>query len=492
MLVLESPTKLRLNDFQGDLNELTKLLTFHDKKAEYELQRFKNATWYANKFGQEAWTEKINELKSKRVKHLVFEDSQGIWTYSGLVNLITKTFPQPVSITYKFPTVSPLVWRNDPKYPPRYYQSEAARELIKYRHAAVEIATGGGKSFLIALLIKELGLQTIVMTPSTNIAEQIYNEFIFLFGNEKVGRFFDSKKEYNKLITVATAQSLTRIAEDSKGWNALSKTKCIIGDEGHMTPAATLEKVCMGLCGSAPYRFFLSGTQMRNDGLDLSLAGIIGPIVYDLDVRACVDQGFLAKPFFRMFKVPSNSQYDSKDPLRMIKVHLYQNENVIKAAAEIANKCVYVLNRPTLIAIDEFEQFQMLLPHLRCDFRFAHGGVTDANRKFVPEKYHKSDPSQLVKEFNEGKFPLIIGTSCVSIGTDFQNLKAIINLVGGKSEIQVKQLVGRGTRKVKGKEDFFFIDFDIYNKPSLHRHALARKEIYKDIYGDVKELTYAE
>ncbi|NBT57431.1 hypothetical protein EBT16_01480, partial [bacterium] len=78
----------------------------------------------------------------------------------------------------------------------------------------------------------------------------------------------------------------------------------------------------------------------------------------------------------------------------------------------------------------------------------------------------------------------------VSTGTDIRACKAIIYLQGGKSEIQVKQAVGRGTRRTETKSDCFFIDFNVKNIAVVHRHALARKEIYQDIYPDFQEMSY--
>jgi superfamily II DNA or RNA helicase len=94
----------------------------------------------------------------------------------------------------------------------------------------------------------------------------------------------------------------------------------------------------------------------------------------------------------------------------------------------------------------------------------------------------------LVKEFNEGKHPILVGTSCITTGTDIQTAGAIIYLQGGKSEIQVRQSVGRGTRKVAGKVDCYFIDFDVRNVEVVHRHAEERAAIYRAIYPDFEEV----
>jgi superfamily II DNA or RNA helicase len=136
------------------------------------------------------------------------------------------------------------------------------------------------------------------------------------------------------------------------------------------------------------------------------------------------------------------------------------------------------------------EQFSYLLPHLKFPVGFAHGPL-NTNKEKVPKEYWDSDPNDLVKQFNEGKLPILIGTSCISTGTDIQSVKTMIYLMGGKSEIQVKQAFGRCTRihKETNKTSCNVIDFNITNIPVLKRHASIRKSIYKDLYDDVSVLT---
>jgi superfamily II DNA or RNA helicase len=220
------------------------------------------------------------------------------------------------------------------------------------------------------------------------------------------------------------------------------------------------------------------------------LEGITGPIVFRMSVREGIDQGYLAKPLFKVVRVKSASGYNSRDVNNMTRKHLLYNPAVNKAAGELANKAVDLLGHSVLILVDEIEQFSHLLPHLKHPAKFAHGGVTKDNKGSLPPEYHDSDPAALVEEFNAGKLPVLVGTSCISTGTDIRAVKTMIYLMGGKSEIQVKQAVGRCTRKVPGKDNCMVIDFDVVNIESQHRHAQTRKLIYEDIYGPVAEIDW--
>lgn len=485
MIIQETPTRIRLLNLPEA--ELRRQLTYIDKSIDFELTKVRNNRWLRQR-DEQAWKERIDALKAQRQKCLLFEDNQGFWTYSGLGWWLAGKFQVPLENRVKYPEPQMVPWHRVPDKKLRPYQLQMKELLLDARHGGVEVGTGLGKSFVILHVAKELGLQTVVMTPSLSIAEQIYAEFIYYLGSRYVGRFFGGKKESKKLYTIAVDDSLTKVEEGSEHWERLSQAQVFIADESHLCPAKSLARVCTSLLANAPYRFFFSGTQLRNDGLDLLLDAIIGKIVFRMSVKDGVDQGWLAKPMFRMIPVISRVNYSSKDANEMTRAHLYYVPEICAKAAEVANLMVEEMGRQVVVLIKELEQFSWLLPHFRHPVVFAHGGVTPENAKYVPSGYHDSNPQKLVKEFNEGKHPILVGTSCITTGTDIQTAGAIIYLQGGKSEIQVRQSVGRGTRKVAGKVDCYFIDFDVRNVEVVHRHAEERAAIYRAIYPDFEEV----
>lgn len=348
--------------------------------------------------------------------------------------------------------------------------------------------TGLGKTAIILYLVKSIARKTLILAPSVSIADQIYDLFKTHLGLAKVGKCFDGKKEYKKLITIALPQTLIKLDKYSEIYEELASCEVFVSDESHLVAAKTLAEVCLGLAADAPYRFFFSGTQMRGDGLDLFLNGIIGPIVKRMTVEEGVTLGVLSKPSFKMFKTTSDSTFYSNDPNEMTRKHLFYNENVIKEAAFLANNFHEYLQHQVLILIEEIEQFTRLLPYLKYEAKFAHGPLGE-NKSKVPEKYWESDNAQLVKDFNDHKFPILVGTSCISTGTDIKSVKTMIYLQGGKSEVQVKQSVGRCTRRTDTKNSCNIIDFDVSNVAVVSAHADARRVIYEDIYPNSLEET---
>jgi superfamily II DNA or RNA helicase len=487
-LILETPTVLRVEGHSRQV--LERLLTYRDKSVDFELQKFKKSAFYHRRqLGIDGYEARLAELKAAQKQCLLYEDEKGLFTLSGFANLLENRLGDKVQRGYDMPCKLELT--GNPGNPPRPYQQAGDDALLLAKHAAVEVGTGLGKSLMAEVLERHLGLQLVLMAPSKNIAEQLYDAFVGAFGKAKVGFFGDGKHEFTKLITVAIAASLTRIEEGTAAWNALSKAKVFIADESHLTAAKTLKHVCLGLMANAPYRFFFSGTQLRADGKDLLLEGITGPVVFRMTVREGVDQGYLAKPFFRIVNVgTSKPRYYSQDANRMTAAHLFYNDEVVSAAALIANMSVSQLNQQVLVLVEEYEQFARLLPHLRHEVEFAHATLTKENLQYVPERYQKVDNKALVNAFNARKFPILVGTSCISTGTDIQPVENLIYLCGGKSEVQVRQACGRGTRMIpgQGKTCFNFTDFRVHHDgpdggPGIvERHLEARKEIFEDIY----------
>jgi superfamily II DNA or RNA helicase len=489
MIKLISPTKIGIYNSENQYEELKKLLTFTDTSVQYQIKRFKHAHWFVNKYGEEAYQERLQELKDSQKVCLLEDHGDHYETYSGLLTDLAHHFNQMhVPVEFEYPSWNPIPWYNEPANPPRDYQKEAVERLLHAKHGNIALPTGSGKSYVILLLAKTIGLKTVVMAPSVSIARQLYEDFKHHLGTRYVGLYGDGKKEFKKRVVIAISKSLVNIEEDTEVWEHLSEAKVFIADESHLTPAETLKKVCFGVLGQAPYRFFVSATQMRNDGAELLLKAIIGPRVLVKEAKELIDSGFLAKPNFFIVPVESSSSYASADPLKMLHHHFYTNRFMHEKAAKMANRLVKECNHNVLIMIDHIEQFQYIYNHLQYDFGFAHGGVNKNNRDVVPEVYWKSDPNALVKRFNENNLKMLVGTGCISIGTDIRPVDSIINLQAGKSEIKFLQLIGRGTRRTPTKSEFNFFDYGIINIPSLKNHVLSRIEVYKEFYDNIKWL----
>ena len=184
-----------------------------------------------------------------------------------------------------------------------------------------------------------------------------------------------------------------------------------------------------------------------------------------------------------------------RDVQKETRNQLYLNPNVNKVAAEFAAKAVNLAGRPTLILIDEFQQFMQLKNYITVPFEFVHGGSSNREnaagvklRDVLPEQFWESDTEGAIRRFNAGETKLLIGTSAVGTGVDVPPAACIIYLQGGLSETQIKQGIGRGTRVTPTKKDVIVVDFIVEGSDAMERHAMERTAIYSTM-GEVNEFT---
>lgn len=509
-----TPTKLRIQIQNSEIiRELKAKLTYTDTSVDFMIGKNRktlksmvnNPNFWKEKLGGKyqgrlIWlTSEIKKLEASKQRcllELVNEEASLFEVPSGLLHVVQSVIPAYKPDLPELPEPKLVPWS---EMPPRlrYYQEEAVAALLEASErgipACISLATGGGKSLIIATLIKKLALKTLVMVPSTSIANQLYDDLERFFGRGKVGMFGGGKKQSNRLITVGIDDSLVRLKPGDEHWDNLSECQVFITDEVHCIASETQEMVASGVASKASRRFGLSATVMRNDGRDLLLEGYAGPIVYRKDLLELVQEGYLAKPEIQVHKLDSGVSGLPEDPNEQTRMHLFYSDAVNRKAAEIANRAV-AAKRPVLVAIDEIEQFAHIIPHLNTKLRigFAHGPLTKENRDTVPEPYRSQNPKEQVDLFNDGKLDILVGTSCVAMGTDTRLPECGIYLVGGKSLIELSQRMGRCTRGgSKGtvenpytgekKVSFEWHDFWVTNSPVCTYHAKERSRYYKEL-----------
>lgn len=473
MMKRENQNKIIL---PSDGDDVRRFLTYNDRSVAFQLSRLKQMHHYKRN-SPEKFLEAVAKLKSEENKCLLFHDENGNpWTYAGLWLDLQKRFGWKCDWAAEDIDGEIIPWKKIP-FDMRYYQKAAFESLCELGQGAVELPTGSGKSLIILNLLKRYGIKALVVTPFTEVTTQLRGDMETAFGAKYVGQYGGGRKKTDKLFTVANAQSVTRIEEGSKAWEDLSQCQMVIFDESHMVPAGSFSSICLnGVVKDAPLRFFVSATQTRTDGSELLLKGITGPVLYKKTYKELADEGFLKKLNVKLFKVNA-AKSPQRDPKKETRNQLYNNPNVAKLAAMLAEKAVKVGKRQTIILINEYEQFLLLKNYMRVSYEFAHGTVSKEVKQKLPEEYWKCDIKDTVSRFNNGEIDVLIGTTAISTGVDIKPTGCLIYLQGGSSEIKLKQGIGRGTRPV-AHEDLWVCDFIVNDSPIMERHASVRTGIY--------------
>lgn len=491
-----SPTKAYVTFDASELELLKKQLTYNNTSIGFQLSKHLKNRWWKQK-DPVGWQAKADELKAQAKGCLMFEEGGKTFVRPGSIPYIRSVMPITVENTISYPAARPLPWYRPVSFTPHPYQTDTVSLLIQEKHGNGELCTGAGKTYIIMELARKLGLKTIIMTPSSAIFNEMLEKFEHHFGKGMVGAIGDGKKRYGKLLTVCVSKSLSMLKPGTKEYDEVASAQVLIGDESHTIPAKTLESTCHGVLANIPYRFFLSGTQTRGDGTEKLLHSIIGNTVYSLSTKEAVEKGYIGNHEFAIVKVLTSSPgFSSKDPLEMKREHFLYNKNIASFIAKLANSSYELKKKQTLVLVDEVSQIGELVRHLTVPYACAFGPNDAADLKKMG--LANVDPMESVDKFNRGAVGVLIGTSCISTGTNIYPNHNTVNWQGGASEIKTKQgPVGRSVRKLVGsgfehlhtpKDKTVVFDFDIVGVDVMRDHLNKRIEYYKDSGTPIKFL----
>ena len=165
---------------------------------------------------------------------------------------------------------------------------------------------------------------------------------------------------------------------------------------------------------------------------------------------------------------------------RIVSDKLYSDErnDILCDAVKVFNN----KNKKILILVSTIEWSEILLKKLYIE------GVTNVYASYgggKNEKFNGSDfesiNENVLEDFDDGKFNILIGTSHLYEGADIQNLDVVVLGFGGKGERAVQQGIGRVLRKTKSGKYAYIVDFNDTGDGILRYHYSKRKYIYQNI-----------
>lgn len=155
----------------------------------------------------------------------------------------------------------------------REYQEEAVQRLQEAGGGVLVAATGSGKTCSAIGLSSRLGERTLVLVKSIDLAKQ-WIEAINRFTGLDAGLIGGGKDREGAEFTIALVQTLAKRP-------GLQGYGCLIVDEAHNVPAQqTFDVINRSM---ARYRYGLSATPERRDGMEPLLFAALGPIAARID-----------------------------------------------------------------------------------------------------------------------------------------------------------------------------------------------------------------
>ena len=448
-----------INDFTPQfLLNFKKQLSYVDKAKQYQLKKMEKNPFLRK---SPAYT----KLKQEINGNLVQEISDSEFRISSGFAYLFKHFDidnrKDTGKAVTFP------WKKKP-FDPRDYQEEAVELMLNSWRGVINLATGAGKTLTTIHYIRRFGKKTLIICPGKGIADNFYSELVNAFGENKIGYYGGGKKKI-KDITVGIAQSVINGIEDFKKENL----GAIVVDEAHHTPATIFSTIATEL-GSVGRIFGLTATNFRNDGKDVMIEAAVGPTLISRDLIWCIDNGWLADPYFIVREVPTTGQSFRDDKLKNYKEHVLNSELMTQQIIQDCQKFIDA-GKHVLCLVDEK----------------AHGEVISKALGLPFANGDDKKSSDYIVQLNDGKLPGLVGTdSRIGEGVDTKRVDVLVlaNFVASKGILW--QNIGRGMRLYGDKKAVVVLDYAPLGSAMLKRHSDQRIAMYKEITDNVKVVKY--
>lgn len=371
----------------------------------------------------------------------------------------------------------------------RDYQQDSIDAAVTEMQGMVHMATGGGKTRVIAGIIGTLERNAVVLVHRLDLMHQVLGVLndLMLYP-EVIGRVGGGVYEPN-LVTVCTVQTICHALginyedgeddddEKPKGGKAhadairemLDKAQVMIVDEAHHAPARTISEV-MKMCPNAAWRIGMSATDWRDDGADLLIEAAVGPRIISITISDLVDRGFLVPADIFMEPQHAPAHGCDSDNWQSIYKHFYTDNNrfhwqVYERNAEALAEGRHVLTLVTSVA--HGDRLKSLHRQQGIECEYLSGRDTEWKRK------------EVLADVRAGRLRCLIGTSIADEGLDLPILDTLNLAGGGTSTTKTYQRIGRILRPYEGKERGRVYDYRPRSLQKLKEKAGRRASIYR-------------
>lgn len=383
----------------------------------------------------------------------------------------------------------------DSKFQPRDYQIESAWKILHYRYSISEVATSSGKtliSFMVLAYLKSKGLirKFLMIVPNTNLVIQGAEDFVD-YGLEKLGSKIQqigggSKVREDCDIIIGTYQSLVKREDEF-----FDGVDAVFVDEAHGTSSMSIKKI-MAKCLDSGWRFGLTGTLTKRGSAEyLTIQQYLGPLVMEISPKFLFDNNY-ATPIAVKVVVMDWLDPEIKDKLSDLKMNsnniegneVYNIER--KLVIESKKRLNFVVDFISKAQKNSLVLFQSVMNEYGKQIYHSIREKTKAKEVF----YVDGDTDEKLREeyktrMNMGDNKILIATyGTFSTGISIKNIHNIFLVESYKSEVLIKQSLGRGMRQMEGKDKVNVIDFvDDFTTGKyenyLMKHSKARIDIYK-------------
>lgn len=354
------------------------------------------------------------------------------------------------------------------------YQEEAVQAAVKNRNGVIIAPCASGKTQMGLEIISRLGLRALWLTHTGDLLKQSLGraKMVLNIDESTYGTITEGKVSIGKSITFATVQTMCKIDLDSvkREWDV------IVVDEAHHvvgtpTKLQMFYKVISKLC--ARYKFGLTATPRRSDGLIACMYALLGNKLYEVEKRQIKDNLCPVRIFFKdvqyspdlgtILAPDGTLQYTSL--INDLTEDKYRNEQIVSDIVQHSGG-----GQRGLVLTDRVKHVSVLYSALRAAGRSC---------LMLCGNVKKREREEALESLKNGSVDLIVATFALAKeGLDIPNLDNVFFTTPQKNETVVVQSSGRVARKAEGKEWGNVYDY-VDNFGMLRSWAAKRRRFYK-------------
>lgn len=332
------------------------------------------------------------------------------------------------------------------------YQALAVDALADSRGGVLQSKAGSGKTQMGIALIAKLGCKALWLTHTKDLLKQSEDRAAQYFDRSLFGEITEGKVNIGKGITFATVQTLA-----TQNLNLYRDSfDCIIVDECHRvagTPTAATQfgKVIGSL--NARYKYGLSATVHRADGLIIEMFSYLGNIAYTVPDEAVADKVMTVWVNRRDTGVHISPEcLDTDGTLLYTNLISYLASNTRRNFL-IANDLANNSNHYNLILSDRISHLQYLMSLLPAEMCVMVDGS-------MTSKKAKAERERAIEDMRSGKKRYLFATyKLAKEGLDIPRLDRLFLATPQKDYAIIVQSVGRIQRTFEGKSDPICYDY---------------------------------
>lgn len=363
------------------------------------------------------------------------------------------------------------------------YQENAVQAALKGKQGVIVAPCGAGKTQIGLELAARIGGRTLWLTHTTDLLNQSMNraKANFNLSEKDYGTITGGKIDIGNVITFATVQTMSKIDLEK----LKDKFDVIITDECHHvvgTPTQIMMfyKVISSL--RARYKYGLTATPKRSDGLTPCMFALIGPKVFEVERKevkstTCrVDVVIRKTDYFpdmgKILNTDGTISYAKF--INHITADEERNRAIVGDIAAADGTC--------LVLTDRIAHIDLLKDML------AERGIEAISLSASATKRAKMERANAISALNNKEVRVLIATYALAKeGLDVPTLNNLIMATPQKNETIITQSAGRVSRKSDTKEFGMIYDYEDCNFSMLSSWQRKRVSIYKKLGFNVNE-----